>query len=100
VLQLRDLEGNIVGAVEDNHTVTKLASTYNSTEFGVPTEGKTPPKYAWLGAAGPEGFKKRSGTHDAYDLTRRGLASLGPSIVVPDEAHVAATATLSGANAG
>jgi DNA-binding beta-propeller fold protein YncE len=52
VLQLHDLEGNIVGVVEDKETVTKLASTYNSTEFGVPNEGKTPPKYAWLGAAG------------------------------------------------
>jgi tripartite motif-containing protein 71 len=52
MLQLHDLEGNIVGAVEDNETVTKLASTYNSTEFGVPSEGKTPPKYAWLGATG------------------------------------------------
>ena len=52
MLQLHDLGGNIVGAVEDNETVTKLASTYNSTEFGVPNEGKTPPKYAWLGAGG------------------------------------------------
>jgi DNA-binding beta-propeller fold protein YncE len=52
MLQLHDLEGNIVGAVEDNEAVTKLLSTYNSTEYGVPNEGKTPPKYAWLGAAG------------------------------------------------
>ena len=52
VLQLHDLQGNIVGTVEDKETVTKLASTYNSTEFGVPQSGTTPPKYAWLGAAG------------------------------------------------
>jgi hypothetical protein len=51
-LQLHDLQGNIVGTVEDKETVTKLASTYNSTEFGVPQSGTTPPKYAWLGAAG------------------------------------------------
>jgi hypothetical protein len=31
---------------------TILASTYNSTEFGVPQPGTTPPKYAWLGANG------------------------------------------------
>ncbi len=52
VLQLHDLEGNIVGTVADKQTITKLASTYNSLEFGVPSEGKAPPKYAWLGAAG------------------------------------------------
>jgi hypothetical protein len=51
-LQLHDLQGDIVGTVEDKETVTKLASTYNSTEFGVPQSGTTPPKYAWLGAAG------------------------------------------------
>src|SRR5271154_4272323 len=28
---------------------TKLLSTYNSTEFGVPTSSN-PPKYSWLGA--------------------------------------------------
>jgi DNA-binding beta-propeller fold protein YncE len=50
VLQLHDLEGNIVGAAEDNEAATKLLSTYNSTEFGVPQPGTTPPKYAWLGA--------------------------------------------------
>jgi hypothetical protein len=51
-LQIHDLEGNVVGTVEDSETVTKLASTYNSTEFGVPQPGTTPPKYAWLGASG------------------------------------------------
>jgi YD repeat-containing protein len=52
VLQLHDLGGNIVGTVGDSESETKLVSTYNSTEFGVPNEGTTPPKYAWLGAQG------------------------------------------------
>ncbi len=52
VLQLHDLQGNVVATAADNETETKLLSTYNSTEFGVPSEGKTPPKYAWLGASG------------------------------------------------
>ena len=52
ILQLHDLEGNIVGTVEDTGSATKLLSTYNSTEFGVPQSGTTPPKYAWLGARG------------------------------------------------
>jgi DNA-binding beta-propeller fold protein YncE len=52
VLQLHDLQGDIVGTVEDGETVTKLASTYDSTEFGVPQSGTTPPKYSWLGAGG------------------------------------------------
>ena len=51
-LQLHDLQGNIVATVGTSETETKLLSTYNSTEFGVPGEGKTPPKYAWLGADG------------------------------------------------
>jgi hypothetical protein len=29
-----------------------MLTPYNSTEFGVPQPGTTPPKYAWLGAAG------------------------------------------------
>jgi DNA-binding beta-propeller fold protein YncE len=51
ILQLHDLQGNIVGTVGDSESETKLATTYNSTEFGVPQAGATPPKYAWLGAA-------------------------------------------------
>jgi hypothetical protein len=51
MLQLHDLAGDIVGAVEDSESVTKLFSTYNSTEFGVPTTG-SPPKYSGLGADG------------------------------------------------
>ncbi len=52
ILQLHDLKGNIVATASISETETKLLSTYNSTEFGVPTEGKEPPKYAWLGANG------------------------------------------------
>ncbi len=55
VLQLHDLQGNIIGTVGDSETETKLLSKYNSTEFGVPQPGVTPPKYAWLGAAGIAG---------------------------------------------
>jgi streptogramin lyase len=52
ILQLHDLEGNIVARAELSPEATKLLSTYNSTEFGVPNGGKTPPAYAWLGASG------------------------------------------------
>jgi hypothetical protein len=52
VLQVQDLQGNIVATAADNETETKLISTYNSTEFGVPRKGQVPPKYAWLGASG------------------------------------------------
>jgi YD repeat-containing protein len=52
VLQLHDLQANIIGTVEDKETETKLLSSYDSTEFGVPNEGKAPPRYAWLGDGG------------------------------------------------
>jgi hypothetical protein len=52
ILQLHDLQGNIIATVGTSEAETKLLTTYNSTEFGVPGEGKTPPKYAWLGATG------------------------------------------------
>ena len=52
MLQLHDLQGDIVATASVSEGETKLLSTYNSTEFGVPNEGKTPPKYAWLGATG------------------------------------------------
>jgi YD repeat-containing protein len=51
-LQLHDLEGNIVGEAALSETETKLLKSYNSTEFGVPQPGTTPPRYAWLGAGG------------------------------------------------
>ena len=51
VLQLHDMQGNIVATAALSETETKPLSTYNSTEFGVPTTG-SPPKYSWLGATG------------------------------------------------
>ncbi|HEX3910320.1 MAG TPA: hypothetical protein VHW67_06420 [Solirubrobacteraceae bacterium] len=50
VLQLHDLQGNVVATIGDKAGETKLLSSYNSTEFGVPNGGKTPPKFAYLGA--------------------------------------------------
>jgi RHS repeat-associated protein len=49
VLQLANLHNDIVATASTNETVTKLESTYNTTEFGVPTTN-LPPKYSWLGA--------------------------------------------------
>jgi YD repeat-containing protein len=51
VLQLHDLQGDVVAMAALSETETKLLSTYNSTEFGVPTTA-SPPKYSWLGATG------------------------------------------------
>ena len=51
-LQLHDLQGNVVATAKDTETETKLLTTYNSTEFGVPVNGTPPSKYAWLGASG------------------------------------------------
>jgi len=44
----------LVATIKDKTGETKLESTYNSTEFGVPNGGKEPPKFAWLGAVGVE----------------------------------------------
>ncbi len=54
VLQLHDLEGDVVATITDKTGETELLSKYNSTEFGVPSGGKEPPKFAWLGAGGVE----------------------------------------------
>ncbi len=51
VLQIHDLKGDIVGTAALSEAETKLLSTYNSNEFGVPTTS-SPPKYSWLGASG------------------------------------------------
>ena len=51
ILQLHDLQGNIVATAELSSVATKLLSTYNSTEFGVPNAEKAPPTFAWLGAS-------------------------------------------------
>jgi hypothetical protein len=50
VLQLHDLEGDAIATAALSSEATKLLSTYNSTEFGVPNAGQAPPKFAWLGA--------------------------------------------------
>jgi len=50
VLQLHDLQGNIVATAALAETETKLLSTYNSTEYGVPVNGTPPTKYSWLGS--------------------------------------------------
>ncbi len=52
ILQLHDLQGDVVATIKDKTGETKLESTYNPTEFGVPNGGKEPPKFAWLGAGG------------------------------------------------
>jgi hypothetical protein len=52
VILLHDLQGDIVGTVEDSENATGLQNKYNSTEFGVPASKEAPPKYAWLGASG------------------------------------------------
>jgi streptogramin lyase len=54
VLQLHDLQGNVVATIGDKAGETKLLTTYNSSEFGVPKAGKAPPKFAYLGAVGLE----------------------------------------------
>ncbi len=51
ILQLHDLNGNIVATAAISETATALLSTYNSTEYGVPTT-TNPPPYSWLGASG------------------------------------------------
>ncbi len=51
ILQLHDLKGNVIATAELSSSASKLLSTYNSTEFGVPNNEKTPPPFAWLGAA-------------------------------------------------
>ncbi len=66
VLQLHDLQGNVVATAAASETETKLLSSYNSTEFGVPVNGAPPTKYSWLGATGlapelPSGVTASSG---------------------------------------
>jgi hypothetical protein len=62
ILQLRDLQGNIVATAALSETETKLLSTYNSTEFGVPQSGTTAPPYSWLGALDISSELPTSGT--------------------------------------
>ncbi len=48
VLQLTDLHGDIIATAALSETETKLLSTTDSSEYGVPTTS-TPAKYSWLG---------------------------------------------------
>jgi YD repeat-containing protein len=52
VLQLHDLDDNVIATAADSETETKLLTTYNPTEFGVPVNGTPPTKFSWLGATG------------------------------------------------
>jgi RHS repeat-associated protein len=49
VLQITNLHGDIVGTAYLSETATALASSADTSEFGVPTTS-LPPKYSWLGA--------------------------------------------------
>ncbi len=49
VLQLPDLHGDIIATASVSETETKLLSTSDTSEYGVPRT-TTPPKYSWLGA--------------------------------------------------
>ncbi len=62
ILQLHDLKGNIVATAALSETETKLLSTYNSTEFGVPQSGTSAPPYSWLGALDISSSLPTSGT--------------------------------------
>lgn len=74
LLQLHDLQGNIVATASLNESETKLLSTYNSTEFGVPQSGGSTPKYSWLGASGLKSELPSSG------VVTTGEASYVPQI--------------------
>ncbi|MGH2853966.1 MAG: RHS repeat-associated core domain-containing protein, partial [Solirubrobacteraceae bacterium] len=50
ILQLADLHGDIIATASLSETATKLLTTENSTEYGVPTTS-TPARYSWLGSA-------------------------------------------------
>jgi RHS repeat-associated protein len=49
VLQLTNLHGDVVATAYVSETATGLASTADTSEYGVPTTS-LPPKYSWLGA--------------------------------------------------
>jgi YD repeat-containing protein len=84
-VQLHDLQGNIVattGLIESEGLLT----SYNSTEFGVPQPGTTPPTYAWQGATGltsglPDGTAASTGASYVpligKPLQTQGLSSPG-----------------------
>ena len=51
VLQLTDLHGDVIGTAALSESETKLLSSTDTSEFGVPTTS-TPAKYSWLGGEG------------------------------------------------
>lgn len=89
-LQIHDLQGNIVGQTGTSETETKLQSSFNNTEFGVPTGSKTPAKYAWLGASGVKtefetGIATEGGASYVPQIGRRiQTASVVPPGAFPD----------------
>ena len=80
VLQLHDLKGDIVATASLSETETKLISTYNSTEFGVPGSGTLAPRYAWLGAGAL-----------STELPSAGIVTTGASSYVPEIGRVLQT---------
>ncbi len=48
VLQLSNLHGDIIATAADEEAASKLLSSTNTTEYGVPTTG-SPARYSWLG---------------------------------------------------
>jgi YD repeat-containing protein len=52
VLQLRDLEGDIIGTASPSEAKGKPLTLERSTEYGVPTTEKPTDKYGWLGTLG------------------------------------------------
>jgi len=97
VLQLHDLQGNIVATAAKSETETKLLTTYNSTEFGVPTT-TSPPKYSWLGADGvsselPSGVISQGGS--AYiPFTGRALQTEDAVLPLPVNAATPFVSTI------
>jgi RHS repeat-associated protein len=51
VLQLPNLHGDIIATAYMSEMETKLLSSTEATEYGIPTTSK-PPKFSWLGASG------------------------------------------------
>ncbi len=82
VLQVHDLEGDIIGTAAVSETETKLRTTYNPTEFGVPVNGAPPTEFSWLGAGG-------LATEQAS-----GAANLGGGSYVPQLGAVLQTAPI------
>jgi RHS repeat-associated protein len=51
VLQLPNLHGDIIATASHSEAESKLLSSTEATEYGVPS-ASNPPKYSWLGASG------------------------------------------------